>query len=302
MGPPGRAFELVEEVRVSRAFRSTNSSKSPGPDNTSPLAIKCLFNWDAQRIIALIRTHVRLGVHPDRWKLAKGVIIPKPCKGDYSTAKAYRCISLLNCLGKMVEKVVAGLISEHCEANNGFHPGQYGCRAKRSAVDAVGVAIARTQEAWSRGVITGALLMDVAAAFPSVARGCLLRKMRNAGIDECLVGWTDSFMRNRRVAMSLDGQEGEEMEVTTGLPQGSPVSPVLFAIYIAEIHQAVEDQIEDCQGISFVDDITWLVEGVDVGDVVHKLDVTPLRSVSIMEYSNNPDGDCTHDRTARILA
>lgn len=60
--------------------------------------------------------------------------------------------------------------------------------------------------------------MDVAAAFPSVARGCLLRKMRSAGVGECLVHWIDSFMRDRRVAMSLDGRDGEEMEVTTGLP------------------------------------------------------------------------------------
>ena len=48
--------------------------------------------------------------------------------------------------------------------------------------------------------------MDVAAAFPSVARGCLLRKMRAMGIDEDLVGSTDSFMRDRRVIMSVDGQ------------------------------------------------------------------------------------------------
>ena len=113
--------------------------------------------------------------------------------------------------------------------------------------------------------------MDVAGAFPSVARGCLLRKMRNARVDECLVHWTDSFMRDRRVIMSIDGQEGEEMGVTTGLPQGSPVSPVLFALYIAEIHQAVESQMEDCRGISFVDDVTWIVEAVDLDDVTAKL-------------------------------
>ena len=114
--------------------------------------------------------------------------------------------------------------------------------------------------------------MDVAAAFPSVARGCLLRKMRNARVDECLVRWTDSFMCDRRVIMSVDGQDGEEMGVTTGLPQGSPASPVLFALYIAEIHQAVESQVEDCRGISFVDDITWIVEGVDLDDAATKLE------------------------------
>ena len=112
------------------------------------------------------------------------------------------------------------------------------------------MAIAQVQEAWRRGVIAGAVLMDVAAAFPSVARGCLLLKMRGAGVDECLVRWTDSFLRGRRVTMSVNGQDSEEMEVTTGLPQGSPVSPVLFAIYIADIHEVEESHVEDSRGIS----------------------------------------------------
>ena len=187
-------------------------------------------------------------------------------------AKPYRAISLLNCLGKMVGKVAAMLVSAHCESMGWFHPGQYGCRIRLSAVDAVGVVIAQTHEAWKRGRITGALLMDVAAAFPSVARGSHLRKMRAMGIDENLVSWTDSFMRDRRVIMSVDGQDDNPREVTTGLPQGSPISPVLFAIYIADIHVAVEGQVQDSRGISFVNDVTWLVEGRDVGEVVQKLE------------------------------
>ena len=256
-GLPGQAFTLVDNACIEQAFRRTSAKKSPGPDGIGPLAFRCLFlEWDTARVEALVRAHIRLGVHPARWKLARWVIIPKPGKDDYSIAKAYRCISLVNCRGKIVEKVAADLISRHCEATGGFHPGQYGCRTKRSAVDAVGVAIAQVQEAWSRGVVAGALLMDVAAAFPSVARTCLLRKMREARIDERLVRWTDSFMQDRRVIMSLDGQDGDEMPVTTGLPQGSPVSPVLFAIYVADIHRVVEDQVEDSRGISFVDDVT----------------------------------------------
>ena len=143
-----------------------------------------------------------------------------------------------------MEKVAAILISIHCEAFDKFHPGQYGGRPQRSAVDAVGVVIAQAQEAWKRGKVTGALLMDVAAAFPSVARSCLLRKMRTMVIDENLVQWVNDFMQGRRVVMSVDGQDGEAREVTTGLPQGSPVSPVLFAIYIADIHGEVEGQMD----------------------------------------------------------
>ena len=145
------------------------------------------------------------------------------------------------------------------------------------------VVIAQTQEAWKRGRVTGALLMDVAAAFPSVARGCLLRKMRTMGIDEGLVRWTDSFMRDRRVIMSVDGQDDDPREVTTGLPQGSPISPALFAIYIADIHAVVEGQVQDSRGISFVNDVTWLVEGRDVGEVVQRLERCATASLTWAE-------------------
>ena len=60
--------------------------------------------------------------------------------------------------------------------------------------------------------------MDVAAAFPSVARGCLLRRLREMKVDEHIVGWAGSFMQERRVTMVIDGKEEEEVEVTTGLP------------------------------------------------------------------------------------
>ena len=133
---------------MASAFRGTNKKKSPGTDDIGPLAISCVHGWDPERLTALIRAHIRLGVHPDRWKVERGVTIPRPGKDDYSLAKSYCCKSLLNCLGKMVEKVAATMVRAHCDQVRGFHPGHYGCRTGRSAVDAVRVMIAQVQEAW----------------------------------------------------------------------------------------------------------------------------------------------------------
>lgn len=84
---------------------------------------------------------------------------------------------------------------------------------------------------------------------------------------------------NRQLHEGLAGHherrrpDSEPMEVATGLPQGSPISPVLFAIYIADIRQAVESQVEGSRGTSSVDDdVTWIVEGTDLDDVVDKLE------------------------------
>ena len=73
--------------------------------------------------------------------------------------------------------------------------------------------------------------------------------------------------------MVVDEQEGDEMEVTTRLPQGSAVSPILFAIYIAEVHGFVESRVPGVRALSFVDDVTWLVVGEDVGLLVRTLEL-----------------------------
>ena len=71
---------------------------------------------------------------------------------------------------------------------------------------------------------------------------------------------------------SVDGQDSPVQEVTTGLPQGSPVSPVLFNLYIGEIHGVVEGRVQGARGISFVDDITWFVEGSGIQEVREQLE------------------------------
>jgi hypothetical protein len=172
----------------------------------------------------------------------------------------------------VVEKVVAIMLSDHCEREGKFHPGQFGSHRQRSVVDAVGVLMATVQKAWSRGRVAAALCMDVEAAFPSVAKDCLAKKMRAMSADECLVRWMLDFMADRKVRVVVDGQEGEEMKVTTGLPQGSPVLPVLFAIYMADIHETVERPNHGIRSLSFVNDVTWIVEAESVPSLVRRLE------------------------------
>jgi hypothetical protein len=169
-GPEGGASGYIEEDTMRKAIFSTFGKKAPGPDGIGASVIRLLWEWEPARITALVRASIRLGAHSKSWKVAKGVTIPKPGKDDYTKAKSYRMISLLNCLGKVVEKVVATMLADHCERKGTFHPGQYGSRRNRSAVDAVGVLMSKAQEAWSRKKVAGALCMDVEAAFPSVAK------------------------------------------------------------------------------------------------------------------------------------
>jgi len=174
----------------------------------------------------------------------------------------------------VVEKVAANAIAEECERRRLLHDVQFGCRKRRSAIDAVGRLMKRVEEAWGRGNTAAVLLMDVKGAFPHVAKGNLIKRMEEMRFEADLVRWVESFMENRKVIMSMDGKEGDSMDVETGVPQGSPVSPVLFVLYLSGLFGQVEDKEEESgsEGISFVDDVAWVAEGKDVGECTQRLE------------------------------
>lgn len=180
----------------------------------------------------------------------------------------------------MVERVITELLSRHCEGSGALRPGQFGAGRKRSVVEAVGTLVSWVEESWERKEITGALCMDIAAAFPSVARSCLIRRLRETHVDEDIVGWAGSFMQERKVCMVIDGREEREVEVGIGLPhgQGSSVSPILFIIYVSGVHQAGE-RTGSVRSLSFVDDITWIAHGRSVAEVRVKLEGAARRAI-----------------------
>jgi len=95
--------------------------------------------------------------------------------------------------------------------------------------------------------------------------------METLGIQLDLIRWTHSFMPERQVQLVLDGRTGEPSQVDTGIPQGSPVAPILFVTYLSGIFDEVETAVPGIRGLSFVDDISWWAEGNDDGEVASKL-------------------------------
>jgi hypothetical protein len=85
----------------------------------------------------------RVGYYPRSWREATMVIIPKPNKLDYSSIKAYCPIVLLNCLGKVMETIMATCLRQLVEMHDILHIDQIGGHPKRSAID---IAMALTHD------------------------------------------------------------------------------------------------------------------------------------------------------------
>ena len=101
---------------------------------------------------------------------------------------------------------------------------QLGTRAHSSTLDAGLSLVHDVQTAWRYGLKCGALLFDIKGFFDNVHKDRLAAILRNLGFPESMCSWTLSFLTNRRVQLTFNGEVTPEQLQPVGTPQGSPLS------------------------------------------------------------------------------
>ena len=253
--PPPFQWKHVSPEEIRSAIFTSSPTKAPGPDGLSFRCLRAAYDAIPEWFNDLYREVLRRGYHPLCWREATGAIIPKPNKPDYQVVKAYRIVALLNCLGKIAEKIVATRLSSLCESSQLLYKDQVGGRKQRSAIDAIMALTTDIDNAKQKRLVTSALFLDVKGAFDNVSRDRLLVTMKQMRFPSPIVNWVEQFMSKRTIQMAFDGQmEGLEA-VETGIPQGSPVSPILFLIYLKPLFDKLEESHPNLKFPSYIDDV-----------------------------------------------
>ncbi|PWI64325.1 hypothetical protein PCL_11268 [Purpureocillium lilacinum] len=118
-----------------------------------------------------------------------------------------------------------------------LHPQQAGALSKRSAVDLVAALVHDIEEAFARGLVATLVTMDIQGAFDTVLRNRLILRLRQQGWPEHLARWAGSFMSDRSACVRYQDITTTSSPLQCGLPQGSPVSPILFLLYTEPIYR-----------------------------------------------------------------
>jgi len=134
--------------------------------------------------------------------------------------KAYRVVSLLNCLGKISEKILAKRLADLAESPESdlLYHDQMGSRPKKSTIDSVLSLVHDIQMAKHRKKKTSTLFLDVKGAFDHVSINQLLRICNRLGLPRSLIKWIYSFLSNRKVLLAFDGETSEIMPINIGIP------------------------------------------------------------------------------------
>ena len=255
----------LKRDEIATALMDMAPTNAAGPDEIQSKVIQTSWNSEpfAEILTTILRSCMRLGYHPKVWRTSNTVILRKPNKPDYKEVKAYRPISLLNTMGKLLEKIVMKrltYLTEHIIPGN-----QFGGRRNFSAPDAVAKLV---HDVHSTFDVTSTMLIDIKGAFDHVHRDTLITLLQEYDVPQTAIRWVYHFLTDRTTAFQFSGKLSDVKRVETGIPQGSPISPLLFLLYTAPLYKRIEEL--GGKTLGYIDDITIYVQGLP-RDNSHKL-------------------------------
>lgn len=189
---------------------------------------------------SVINRCIELGHHPAQWKFFTTITLRKPGKPSYKVPKVYRPIALEDMSSKVVESVVACRLAALAEEHGLLPANHFGGRAQRTTTDAVLHLVQRIKDAWCAKQITSVLYLDISSAFPSVNHRRLLHNLRKRGVPEPMVQWIAEFLHDGRTQLNFNDFTSDPLLADCGIPQGSPLSPILYLFYSADLLELID--------------------------------------------------------------
>jgi hypothetical protein len=218
-----------------RAAMARLKLKAPGMDNISNLMLKRGGSVLWSHLRRLYNLSLTCGYVPTVWKMA--VIVPLPRAGkDLRTPGGYRPVSLLPTIAKLLELILALRLRDLFRRNRLIPDHQSGFQQHRSTTDQTFRVSQARAMARSRKHVMIAVLLDFEGAFNAVWHDALRVKLRDCkAVPESTVRWLSSFLSGRSFVVRVGRVFSEKADIGSGVPQGSALSPILFAFFTGDI-------------------------------------------------------------------
>ena len=254
-------FSPITATEIKNAIRKASPNKAPGSDKIPNVVLQMALPALLPSLVWFFNQCIRLGHHPINYKHSMTKALRKPGKDDYSQPKAYRPIALLSTMGKALESVIASRLLYSAERFDLLPKSHFGRRKGTTTEHAMHTLIEKIHSTWRQDRVCSLLCLDVSGAFDNVNHPRLLHNLRKRRIGGAIVRWVQSFISEQSTRIELPDYRSKDYTISTGIPQGSGVSPPLYIYYNGDLVTACTDEELESIGIGYIDDVGILVCG-----------------------------------------
>ena len=224
-----------------------------GPDNINPKLLLCLAENESfvDAITALFKQCYETGSIPLKWKVANVVALHK--KGSKTVASNYRPISLTCLLCRIYEKCIKSHIMSHVQSV--ISKMQHGFMTGRSCFSNLLESLDIIFDMIAEGESVDIFYLDFQKAFDTVPHYRLFTKLSSFGIHEKMLNMIRDFLSDRTFKVIVGDSKSDSFKVTSGVPQGSVLGPILFLLYINDLPDNIKNHVA-----LFADDVKMVAK------------------------------------------